>query len=97
MVYQKFAKEELFRKMQKANYMRYVCLPLPSLEQIRHGDLIVFQEVDRGRSLWVLFFSHAIVDAMKARYHKISYWLDQTIHYAVLAAYLLWRWAYGST
>ena len=48
MVYQKFAKEELFRKMQKANYMRYVCLPLPSLEQIRHGDLIVFQEVDRG-------------------------------------------------
>lgn len=50
MVYQKFAKEELFRKMQKANYMRYVCLPLPSLEQIRHGGLIVFQEVDRGRN-----------------------------------------------
>lgn len=48
MVYQKFAKEELFRKMQKVNYLRYVCLPLPSLEQIRHGDLIVFQEVDRG-------------------------------------------------
>ena len=50
-----------------------------------------------GRSLWVLFFSHAIVDVLKARYHKISYWLDQTIHYAVLAAYLLWRLAYGST
>lgn len=50
MVYQKFAKEELFRKMQKVNYLRYVCLPLPSLEQIRHGDLIVFQEVDRGRN-----------------------------------------------
>ena len=50
-----------------------------------------------GQSLGVLFFSHAIVDAMKARYHKISYWLDQTIHYSVLAAYLLWRLAYGST
>lgn len=50
-----------------------------------------------GRSLGVLFFSHAIVDALKARYHKISYWLDQAIHYAVLAAYLLWRWVYGST
>ena len=50
MVYQKFAKEELFRKMQKVNYLRYVCLPLPSLEQIWHGDLIVFQEVDRGRN-----------------------------------------------
>lgn len=50
MVYQKFAKEELFRKLQKANYLRYVCLPLPSLEQIRHGALIVFQEVDRGRN-----------------------------------------------
>ena len=50
MVYQKFAKEELFRKMQKVNYLRNVCLPLPSLEQIRRGDLIVFQEVDSGRN-----------------------------------------------
>ncbi len=50
-----------------------------------------------GRGLGALFFSHFVVDALKARYHKISYLLDQTIHYAVLAAYLLWRWAYGPT
>lgn len=49
MVHQKFAKEELFRKMQKSRYMRYVCLPLadgPAAE----NDLIVFQEADRGRA-----------------------------------------------
>ncbi len=47
MVYQKFAKEELFRKMLDSKYLRYVCL-LPGGSPAR-GDLIVFQEVDRGR------------------------------------------------
>lgn len=47
MVYQKFAKEELFRKMLDSKYLRYVCL-LPGGAPVR-GDLIVFQEVDRGR------------------------------------------------
>ena len=49
MVHQKFAKEELFRKMQSTNYLRYVCLPLAD-GPIGPGDLIVFQEVDLGRS-----------------------------------------------
>ena len=48
MVYQKFAKEELFRKMLDTKFLRYVCL-LPGGPPSR-GDLIVFQEVDRGRA-----------------------------------------------
>ena len=47
MVYQKFAREELFRKMLDSKYLRYVCL-LPCGAPAR-GDLIVFHEVDRGR------------------------------------------------
>lgn len=41
--------------------------------------------------LVMIFISHVFVDALKARYNVISYSGDQIIHYAVLAAYLLWR------
>lgn len=41
--------------------------------------------------LGVVFVSHMIVDVLKARYYKISYHLDQTIHYAVLSVFLIWR------
>lgn len=41
--------------------------------------------------LVVIFISHVIVDALKARYHKISYPVDQIIHYAVMFVYLIGR------
>lgn len=41
--------------------------------------------------LWGVFVTHMIVDVLKARYHKIPYWLDQVIHYAVLSVFLIWR------
>lgn len=47
MVHQKYAKEELFRKMLNTKYLRYVCLPL-SDGAASPSDLIVFQEIDRG-------------------------------------------------
>lgn len=49
MVHQKFVKESLFREMQSTAYLRYVCLPLAD-GPIGAGDLIVFQEVDLGRT-----------------------------------------------
>lgn len=49
MVHQKFTKSALFRKMLKANFMRYSCLPLAD-GCAEVGDLIVFQEADRGES-----------------------------------------------
>lgn len=44
-----------------------------------------------GWSLAALFISHMITDALKARYRKISYPVDQLVHYAVLSVYLIWR------
>nr|DAE38760.1 MAG TPA: Protein of unknown function (DUF3307) [Bacteriophage sp.] len=41
--------------------------------------------------LGAVFVSHMIVDALKARYYKISYCLDQVIHCAVLSVFLIWR------
>ncbi len=41
--------------------------------------------------LSAMLISHIIVDALKARYHKISYLTDQIIHYAVMSVYLIGR------
>lgn len=41
--------------------------------------------------LGVIFISHMIVDPLKARYHKISYPVDQIIHYTVMSVYLIGR------
>ena len=32
-----------------------------------------------------------IIDALKARYHAISYLGDQVIHYVIMIIYLVWR------
>ena len=39
--------------------------------------------------LFVLFGTHIVVDAAKARYKKIGYVADQVIHYAVLLVYFV--------
>ena len=39
--------------------------------------------------LGIIFVSHVIVDALKARYHAISYLTDQVIHYAIILIYLI--------
>jgi hypothetical protein len=39
--------------------------------------------------IWVLLITHIIVDALKARYHKINYVSDQVIHYIVALMYLI--------
>lgn len=49
MVHQKFTKGTIFRKMLKSSYMRYACLPLAD-GRAETGDLIVFQEADRGEA-----------------------------------------------
>lgn len=41
--------------------------------------------------LTIIFVSHVIIDALKARYYVISYLTDQVIHYAVILIYLVWR------
>ena len=41
--------------------------------------------------LGIIFVSHMIVDPLKSRYYKISYCLDQIIHYVVLSVFLIWR------
>lgn len=41
--------------------------------------------------LGIMFISHIIVDPLKARYHKISYLMDQIIHYAVMSVYFIGR------
>lgn len=40
-----------------------------------------------GRIL-VLFASHVWIDSLKARYNRISYFVDQIAHYLVLVIYL---------
>jgi hypothetical protein len=37
--------------------------------------------------LGVLFVAHMIIDPLKARYNKINYWQDQTLHYLLLLIY----------
>ena len=39
----------------------------------------------------IIFISHVIIDALKARYHAISYLGDQVIHYVIMIIYLVWR------
>lgn len=41
--------------------------------------------------LVIIFISHVIIDALKARYHAISYLGDQVIHYIIMIIYLVWR------
>lgn len=36
-----------------------------------------------------IFITHIVIDALKARYGKISYFVDQTWHYSLLVFYLL--------
>ena len=38
--------------------------------------------------LAVVFVTHTIIDALKARYGKISYWQDQVLHYLICGIYL---------
>lgn len=37
---------------------------------------------------YILLLSHIIIDTLKARYNKINYIADQTIHYLMLLIYL---------
>ena len=39
--------------------------------------------------LAVVFITHIIIDALKARYKKINYVTDQVLHYLVLAVYFI--------
>ena len=39
--------------------------------------------------LAVIFVAHLIIDPLKARYGKINYWQDQTLHYLVSLLYLI--------
>ena len=39
--------------------------------------------------LILIFISHIIIDALKARYNVISYRFDQILHYAVLSVYFV--------
>ena len=39
--------------------------------------------------LGILFISHIIIDALKARYKKISYATDQILHYLMALIYFL--------
>lgn len=39
--------------------------------------------------LAIVFMSHIVVDPLKARYNKLTYWQDQAIHYLVLGVYLI--------
>lgn len=38
--------------------------------------------------LLFIFITHMIIDALKARYNKISYVTDQLLHYIVILVYL---------
>lgn len=37
---------------------------------------------------YILLLSHIIIDTLKARYNKINYIADQTLHYLMLLIYL---------
>lgn len=40
-------------------------------------------------NLVIMFISHIVIDALKARYKKIDYTFDQIIHYLVCLIYLV--------
>ena len=42
------------------------------------------------RIAWLLA-SHLLVDALKARWHKIDYLADQAAHFGALLVYLFWE------
>ena len=47
-----------------------------------------------GCSAWELselFFTHVLIDALKARYKKINYVQDQILHYFILALIIVLR------
>ena len=46
-----------------------------------------------GFDWWILyiFATHVVIDALKARYKKIDYVIDQIFHFSVLLAYAMWR------
>lgn len=37
----------------------------------------------------VLFVTHIVIDPLKARWNKISYWQDQALHYLVALVYVI--------
>ncbi|MBQ0014679.1 MAG: DUF3307 domain-containing protein [Oscillospiraceae bacterium] len=39
--------------------------------------------------LLVIFISHIIIDPLKARYNKITYFQDQVLHYLIALIYLI--------
>jgi hypothetical protein len=39
--------------------------------------------------LAVIFIAHLVIDPLKARYNKINYWQDQTLHYLASLLYLM--------
>lgn len=39
--------------------------------------------------LLIIFASHIVIDALKARFHRISYITDQLLHYLVLMIYVV--------
>lgn len=39
--------------------------------------------------LSIIFVTHIIIDALKARYKKINYVVDQILHYAIAMIYLI--------
>ena len=39
--------------------------------------------------LAAIFIAHLIIDPLKARYGKINYWQDQTLHYLTSLLYLI--------
>ena len=39
--------------------------------------------------IWILLLTHIVIDALKARYHKINYIEDQVIHYIVALMYII--------
>lgn len=39
--------------------------------------------------LGIVFITHLIIDPLKARYNKLSYWQDQVLHYLTTLLYLI--------
>jgi hypothetical protein len=39
--------------------------------------------------LSIIFVTHIIIDALKARYKKINYLQDQVLHYVIMVIYLI--------
>ena len=39
--------------------------------------------------LYTIFFTHVIIDVLKARFNKITYTQDQILHYLIMLIYLI--------